>query len=106
MTDVLEHTLQPETLLGLIAGALKPLRLWLPDAAQREQLRQLPPPVPASEIDWDLANWTCQHLWMIEPRVLNEMINRIFVIREMTRTFETNIRKDSDYSTYLVQCLR
>lgn len=105
LTDVLEHTLHPETLLGLIAGALKRSGFGYLTLPNVDSYGSFPHPVPASEIDWDLANWTCQHLWMIEPRVLNDMINRIFVIREMTRTFETNIRKDSDYSTYLVQCL-
>ena len=59
--------------------------------------------VPASQVDWNLANWTCQHLWMIEPRILNDMINKTFALREMNCTFETKIRQDAEYSTYIVQ---
>ena len=103
LTDVLEHAVEPEALLGLIAGALKPsgfAYITLPNA---DSYGSFPYHIPASEIDWNLANWTCQHLWMIEPRLLNEIINRRFALREMSRTFETNIRRDGDYSTFLVR---
>jgi SAM-dependent methyltransferase len=106
LTDVLEHVVEPESLLGLIADALKPsgfAYITLPNA---DSLGSFPHHIPASEIDWNLANWTCQHLWMIKPRLLNEIINRRFTLREMSRTFETNIRRDGDYSTFLVQRVR
>jgi SAM-dependent methyltransferase len=103
LTDVLEHALEPEALLRLIAGALKPsgfAYITLPNA---DSYGTFPYHIPASEVDWNLANWTHQHLWMIKPRVLNDIINRTFVLREMSRTFETDIRRDGDYSTFMVQ---
>jgi SAM-dependent methyltransferase len=103
LTDVLEHVLQPEALLGLVAGALKPsgfAYITLPNA---DSYGSFPYHVPASEVDWNLANWPHQHLWMMQPQVLNDLMNRTFVLREMSRTFETNIRRDADYSTFLVQ---
>lgn len=103
LTDVLEHAVEPEALLSLIARALKPggfAYITLPNA---DSYGTFPYHVPASEIEWNLANWTHQHLWMMNPRVLNDIINRTFVLREMSRTFETGIRRDGDYSTFLVQ---
>lgn len=106
LTDVLEHTLQPETLLGLIAGALKPSGFAYITLPNVDSYGAFPHHVPASEVDWDLANWTCQHLWMMSPRVLNGIVNRTFAIREMTRSFESDIRRDGDYSTFLTQRAR
>jgi SAM-dependent methyltransferase len=103
LTDVLEHAVEPEALLELIAGALKPsgfVYITLPNV---DSYATFPYHVPATEIDWNLANWPCQHLWMIKPRLLNDIINRTFALREMSRTFETDIRRDGDYSTFLVQ---
>ena len=103
LTDVLEHAVEPEALLALIAHALKPsgfAYITLPNA---DSYGTFPHHVSASEIDWDLANWTHQHLWMMNPKVLNDLINRDFVLREMSRSFETDIRRDADYSTFLVQ---
>ena len=103
LTDVLEHAVEPEALLGLIAGALKPSGFAYITVPNSASYGTFPYHVPASDVDWNLANWTCQHLWMVQPRLLNDMINRRFELREMSRTFETSIRRDGDYSTYLVQ---
>lgn len=103
LTDVLEHVVNPESLLTLIAGALKPSGFAYITVPNVDSYGTFPHPVPAPEVDWVLANWTCQHLWMMAPQVLNSMINRVFVLREMSRSFETNIRRDGDYSTFLVQ---
>lgn len=103
LTDVLEHVVQPEMLLDFIGAALKPsgfAYITLPNA---DSCGTCPPHVPASEVDWDLANWTYQHLWMMKPRVLNDIVSRTFVLREMSRAFETQIRRDGVYSTFLVQ---
>jgi SAM-dependent methyltransferase len=103
LTDVLEHAVEPETLLGLIAGALKPSGFAYITLPNVDSYGTFPHHVPAAEVDWNLANWTCQHLWLMKPPVLNDLINRTFILREMSRTFETNIRKDGDYSTFMVQ---
>lgn len=103
LTDVLEHVVEPEALLELIAGALKPSGFTYITLPNSDSYGAFPHHVPASEVDWSLANWTCQHLWMMRPKVLNDIINRTFVLREMSRTFETNIRRDGDYSTFMVR---
>lgn len=103
LTDVLEHVVEPEAVLGLIAGALKPTGYAYITVPNADSYGTFPHHIPASEVDWQLANWTCQHLWMMKPQFLNEMINQRFVLREMSRSFETTIRRDSDYSTFLVQ---
>lgn len=103
LTDVLEHAVEPETLLRLVATALKPSGFAYITLPNVDSYGSYPHHVPASEIDWELANWTCQHLWMMKPSILNHIINWTFVLREMSRTFETNIRRDGDYSTFFVQ---
>jgi SAM-dependent methyltransferase len=103
LTDVLEHAVEPEALLERIAAALKPTGFAYITVPNADSYGDLPHHVPASQVDWELANWTCQHLWMIRPQLLNGMINRRYVLRDMSRSFETQIRRDADYSTFLVQ---
>ena len=106
LTDVLEHVLDPPTLLDLIAGALKHTGfayITVPNADSFHCFEDFPHHVPVSEIDAELTRITSQHLWMINPAFLNHLINRKFSLREMSRSFETGIRRDSDYSTFLVQ---
>jgi SAM-dependent methyltransferase len=103
LTDVLEHAVEPEALLRLIAGALKPSGFAYITLPNVDSYGTFPHHVPALEVDWNLANQTYQHLWMINPQVINSIINRTFVMREISRTFETNIRGDGDYSTFMVQ---
>lgn len=103
LCDVLEHVLDPESLLRLIAGALKPGGFAYVTVPNLDSYGTYPHRIPAPEVDWSLANWTAQHLWMMHPRVLNDLVNRHFQIREMSRTFEWKIRRDADYSTFLLQ---
>jgi SAM-dependent methyltransferase len=103
LCDVLEHVLEPEALLRLIALALKPSGFAYVTVPNVEGYGRLPRPIAAAEVDWESADWPRQHLWMIEPRVLNDMVNRACTIQEMSRSFEFRLRGDSDYSTFLVQ---
>jgi SAM-dependent methyltransferase len=103
LCDVLEHVPSPERLLHMIADALKPSGFAYITVPNVESYGRFPRPAAAQEIDWDVANRPQQHLWMMEPRVLNDLINRIFTIQEMSRSFEFRLRGDSDYSTFLVQ---
>jgi SAM-dependent methyltransferase len=101
--DVVEHVVEPERLMQSIAQALRPsgfAYITLPNVAS---YGPFPQPVPAGEVDWDIANRPSQHLWAVEPRLLNEIVNRTFELREMSRSFESQIRGDADYSTFLVQ---
>jgi hypothetical protein len=41
-----------------------------------------------SKVDWNLADWTFQHLRMIKRCFFNDVINRKFALREVSRTFE------------------
>ena len=109
LTDVLEHVLEPPSLLMLVAGALKPTGfayITLPNADSFDAFAGFPHHVPEDQLDPALAALTSQHLWMIKPKMLNALINQVFEIREMSRSFEIGIRRDSDYSTFLVQRFR
>jgi SAM-dependent methyltransferase len=103
LTDVLEHVLEPERILHMIANALKPAGHAYITAPNAASYRDAPRHVGQSEIDWDVANFTCQHLWMMTPYILNRLVNAAFDIRESSRSFEWKIRRDADYSTFLVQ---
>ncbi|HJU20161.1 MAG TPA: class I SAM-dependent methyltransferase [Stellaceae bacterium] len=103
LCDVLEHVLEPEQLLRLIARALKPSGFAYITVPNAETYGSLPQPISAAEIEWNIANEPAQHLWMVEPRLLNDLVNRTCTIREMSRSFEFQLRGDSDYSTFLVQ---
>jgi SAM-dependent methyltransferase len=103
LCDVLEHVVEPERLLRLIAGALKPSGFAYITVPNAESYGRLPQPIPSAEIEWDIANEPAQHLWMIEPRLLNDLVNRTCAIWEMSRSFEFQWRGDSDYSTFLVR---
>jgi 2-polyprenyl-3-methyl-5-hydroxy-6-metoxy-1,4-benzoquinol methylase len=103
ITDVLEHVVDPEKVLQLIVDALKPggfVYLTVPNSRTYGTYPHL---VAPADVDWDRANAARQHLWMLEPKIIFELVSRYFDIIEMSRTFETNIRQDSDYSTILAQ---
>jgi SAM-dependent methyltransferase len=103
LTDVLEHVVEPEVLLALIGRALRPGGFAYITAPNLDSYGDFPHHVAAAEVDWEMANWTCQHLWMMAPPVLNGLVNGVLAIREMSRSFETRLRRDSDYSTFLAQ---
>lgn len=106
LCDVLEHVLDPERLLEQIAAALKPSGFAYITVPNVESYGRLPRPIPAAEVEWDIANEPAQHLWLMEPCILNDLVNRRCTIHEMSRSFEFALRGDSDYSTFLVQPAR
>jgi 2-polyprenyl-3-methyl-5-hydroxy-6-metoxy-1,4-benzoquinol methylase len=102
LTDVLEHVLDPSSLLREIIRILRPggiAYLTLPDARSYPH----PRPVPAGEVDWSLANQTRQHLWMMDPRMLFRLVFEEADVIEYSRSFEEKIRRDSHYSTFIVR---
>jgi 2-polyprenyl-3-methyl-5-hydroxy-6-metoxy-1,4-benzoquinol methylase len=104
MTDVLEHVLAPEQLLERIAQTLVPggyAYLTIPDADTFQA--PLPYPVAPRSINWAQANRTCQHLWAIQPGIFRDLVSKFFMILAASQQLETNIRKDSVYSTILAQ---
>jgi 2-polyprenyl-3-methyl-5-hydroxy-6-metoxy-1,4-benzoquinol methylase len=103
LTDVLEHVLEPETVLTLIARALKPSGVAYITLPNADSFGDFPELVPAEAVDPDLARQTGQHLWVMQPKVINDMVSKIFDLREMSRSFESRLRRDSEYSTFLVQ---
>jgi tRNA A58 N-methylase Trm61 len=104
LTDVLEHVLAPDDLLTEVARVLAPggfAYLTVPDA----NTFQSPYPYPAKPrtIDWPHANRTCQHLWMMDPKAFREIVSaRLDVISE-SQALETDIRRDSVYTTILAR---
>jgi len=104
LTDVLEHLLAPEQLLRTIAQVLVPgghAYLTVPDAKTFQA--PFPFAVPSQSVDWPQANRTCQHLWMMQPEVFRNLVSKDFSIVADAGPLETNIRKDSNYSTLLAQ---
>jgi SAM-dependent methyltransferase len=104
LTDVLEHVLAPERILEAVARTLVPgglAYLTVPDA----NTFQLPHPYPANAgtIDWAQANRTCQHLWMMQPNTFRGIISAYLDVVAESQTLETNIRKDSVYTTILAR---
>lgn len=104
LTDVLEHVLSPEALLKAVAGVLAPggvAYLTVPDAATFEP--PFPFPEAGRKVDWAHANRTCQHLWMMMPETFRRIVADHFEIVAETRSLETDIRRDSSYTTILAR---
>lgn len=104
LTDVLEHVLAPEQLLEAVAAALAPgglAYLTVPDA----NTFQAPYPYPADpkNIVWAQANRTCQHLWMMQPATFTRLVAAHLDIVAQSQTLETEIRRDSAYTTILAR---
>lgn len=104
MTDVLAHVLAPEDLLKAIADAIVPggyVYLTVPNA--NTFCAPFPYAVEESDISWPQANRTCRHLWMLQPEIFRRLVCDHFDIVAESQEFETNIRKDSVYSTLLAR---
>ncbi|WP_459086598.1 class I SAM-dependent methyltransferase [Mesorhizobium sp. A556] len=103
LTDVMEHVISPEDVLGLIAGALAPgglIYLTVPDA--RTFSDPVPEHVLPHRLDWQRANRTCQHLWLLTPTMVETLMAKTFDVIEVSG-FETDIRRDSVYTTVLAR---
>ena len=101
LTDVLEHVISPETVLEMVSERLNPggyAYLTIPNS---RSYGDYPHRLKEVEVDWSAANTARQHLWMMEPRAFVDLVARYFDVVEMSRSFETNIRQDSDYITVL-----
>lgn len=101
LTDVLEHVVEPEKLLESMANAIALggfVYITVPNA--NTFMSPYPVAVPATEVDWRHAENTCQHLWMLTPQTLELILEKYFTI-VFRSTFETEIRRDSIYSTIL-----
>jgi SAM-dependent methyltransferase len=104
LTDVLEHVLAPELFLKEVARVLAPgglAYLTIPDA----NTFQAPFPYPAKpeSMDWPHANRTCQHLWMMEPKTFREIVSAPLEVVAESQSIETDIRRDSVYTTILAR---
>jgi SAM-dependent methyltransferase len=102
LTDVLEHVVDPDGLLKLMMGALRPggvAYITLPTAASFAA----PTPCPPGEVDWAIANVTCQHLWLMDPALLVAMMRRHGELLDHSDRFETDLRRDAVYSTFLLR---
>jgi len=102
LTDVLEHVLDPALLLRETVRTLRRggmAYLTIPDARSYWH----PRPVASAQIDWALANQTRQHLWMMEPTILFRLVEAEAAVVEYSCSFEERIRRDSNYSTFIVR---
>jgi hypothetical protein len=103
LTDVMEHVIRPEDVLALMAGALAPggfIYITVPDA--RTFCDPVPEHVLPWRLNWPRANRTCQHLWMLEPAVVESLVAKSFDVIDVA-SFETDIRRDSVYTTVLAR---
>jgi 2-polyprenyl-3-methyl-5-hydroxy-6-metoxy-1,4-benzoquinol methylase len=102
LTDVLEHVLDPASLLKETVRTLRRggvAYLTIPDARSYWH----PRPVAAADVNWELANQTRQHLWMMEPNMMFRLVAAEAEVVEYSRSFEERIRRDSNYSTFIVK---
>lgn len=109
LTDVLEHLIWPEKTLERIVRALAPgglLYMTTPNSRTFDGDPPYPCPVPPAQVDWAHANKTCQHIFMIEPGLMRKLIEQHLDIVAESESFETEIRKDSVYSTILGRKIR
>src|SRR5262249_13062149 len=102
LTDVLEHVIEPEALLAKMSEVMSErgiAYLVVPNAST------LGPGTPrrADEVDWPHANRTCQHIWMYEHEEFLELVRRAFDVLETDETFETDLRRDSIYTTVIAR---
>jgi SAM-dependent methyltransferase len=103
VTDVLEHVVEPEQMLRLIASTLKPGGFVYITVPNSRTFGTYPRRLAPADVDWDRANHARQHLWMLEPKIISDLVNAHFDIIEQSRTFDTKVRQDGDYSTILAQ---
>jgi SAM-dependent methyltransferase len=105
MTDVLEHLLWPEATVELIFRALRPGGVGY--FVVPNSLTFQPPhpfPIPGLAVDWSHAKRTCQHIWMMSPQAFEAMFsNAGFGVLRHDQQLETDVRKDSVYSTLIVR---
>jgi len=102
LTDVLEHVLDPAALLHETVRTLRSggvAYLTIPDSRSYPD----PQPIPASHVNWSLANQTRQHLWMMHPKMLFRLVSAEADVVEYSRSFEERLRRDSHYSTFIVK---
>lgn len=103
LTDVLEHVPHPESVLRLMADVLPAggrAYITVPDSHTFQT--PFPFPVDAGDVDWEEAHHTRQHLWLLEPAVLMDLVERHMVVEDVSG-FETDIRRDSVYSSVLAR---
>lgn len=103
LTDVLEHLIQPEEMLERIAARMERHSLAYIVVPNARTFGAAPHPVPADDVDWAHANITCQHIWMIEPKRLRALIAGRFEILDESTEFETDLRRDSVYSSFVAR---
>jgi SAM-dependent methyltransferase len=102
LTDVLEHVVDPEELLGQVRRVMAPGALGyfvVPNAATLGDGHA----VNRDDVDWPHANRTCQHLWMYDHDAFVTMIGEKFEIVATNQTFETERRRDSVYTTVVAR---
>jgi SAM-dependent methyltransferase len=102
LTDVLEHVVEPESLLSRVCRVMSDHGLAyivVPNAST------LGPGTWRSnnEVDWAHANRTCQHIWMYEHREFMELVQQSFEVLDTDETFETDLRRDSIYTTVVAR---
>ena len=103
LTDMLEHVLYPEVLLDLISDKLKKGGVFYMTTPNSKTFENggLPTRVKCDDVDWDDANRTCQHIFMMDEDFAAALVERNFTILEESSNFETEIRRDAVYTTII-----
>lgn len=105
MTDVLEHMIFPEATVRRIHKAMRPGGIGyfvVPNA--QTFMPPHPFPVAARDVDWPHALRTCQHIWMMSPEAFEGLFTAAgFEVLAHDLALETDIRRDSVYSTVIVR---
>lgn len=103
LTDVMEHVVDPEDMISAMAKALAPnglVYITVPNAHTFQD--PVPQHVRRRQLDWRRANRTCQHLWLLTPRMVESLVAEAFEILAVS-DFETRLRQDSVYTTILAR---
>lgn len=110
LNDVLEHLVHPDRILEKVTARLNPggyVLITVPTSrgilGEGNTRDGYPRPEPGEFVDWTLANRSREHLWLLEPKALIDLVCQQLDILEYSGTFETQIRRDWDYALVLAQ---
>jgi SAM-dependent methyltransferase len=100
--DVLEHVIRPDKVIEKIARRLKPGGLAYITVPNSDTFSN-PYRVLSTAVDWEHANRSCQHLWMLTPQIITRVATGIGPVIWQSDSLETYLRRDSQYTSLIVK---